>query len=97
LIRQLSANGKPLRIYGEMVNVLAAQGEYQAAHQLEELWNDLGRRNRFTLFCGYAASHFGDPRTAEALHGICDTHSQVLSSPQDVLGSFLLHARRVRN
>jgi MEDS: MEthanogen/methylotroph, DcmR Sensory domain len=95
LIRQLSATGAPLRIYGEMVNVLAAQGEYQAAHKLEELWNALGRRSPFTLFCGYSAGHFGDPRTADALRRICRTHSQVLSSPQDVLGSFLLSEQRV--
>jgi MEDS: MEthanogen/methylotroph, DcmR Sensory domain len=93
MIRRLSARGAPMRIYGEMVNVLAAQGDYQAAHELEELWNDLGRRSEFRLFCGYASAHFGDPRNANMLRRICGSHSQVLSSPQDVLGSFLLHTR----
>src|SRR5690242_1486820 len=37
-------NGGRVCIYGEMVDVLAARGNYKAAHQLEELWNDLGRR-----------------------------------------------------
>ena len=90
LIRNLSARGAPLRIYGEMVNVLAAQGDYRSAHELEEIWNDLGRRSSFRLFCGYAAAHFGDPRNAEALRRICGSHSHVLSDPQDVLGAFLL-------
>ena len=97
LIRELSARGAPLRVYGEMVNVLAAVGEYRAAHELEELWNDLGRRSAFRLFCGYAAAHFGDPRNLEALRRICASHSQVLSSPHDVLGSFLLHAQHIGN
>ena len=92
LIRDLSGRGAPLRIYGEMVNLLAAAGDYRAAHELEELWNDLGRRTAYRLFCGYAAAHFGDPRTLGALRRICASHSQVLSSPQDVLGSFLLNA-----
>ena len=95
LIRQLSASGAPLRIYGEMVNVLASQGEYRAAHELEELWNDLGRRSPFRLLCGYSAGHFGDPRMAGSLRRICRMHTQLLSSPQDVLGSFLLNAHRV--
>ena len=95
LVRELSARGAPLRIYGEMVNVLAAHGEYTAAHELEELWNDLARRSEFRLFCGYASAHFGDPRSATALRRICASHSRVLSNSRDVLGSFLLHANHV--
>jgi hypothetical protein len=94
LVSSLAARGKPLWIYGEMVDVLAAQGEYAAAHELEELWNTLGTRQEFTLFCGYSAAHFGDPRNARALRRICDSHSQVLSDPRDVLGSFLLRSQR---
>ena len=92
MIRGLTARGVPLRVYGEMVNVLAAEGDYRAAHELEELWNELGRHSAFRLFCGYAAAHFGDPRTAATLRRICESHSQVLSSPQDVLSSFLVHS-----
>jgi hypothetical protein len=95
MIRDLSTRGAPLRIYGEMVNVLAAQGEYRAAHLLEELWNDLGRRTPFRLFCGYGSGHFGDPRHGESLRKICASHSHVLSNPQDVLGAFLLQANHV--
>jgi hypothetical protein len=95
LVSSLAARGKPLRIYGEMVDVLAAQGEYAAAHELEELWNRLGKREEFTLFCGYTAAHFGDPRNAEALRRVCASHSEVLSDPRDVLGSFLLRTHHV--
>jgi hypothetical protein len=92
LVSSLAARGKPLWIYGEMVDVLASQGEYAAAHELEGLWNTLGTRVEFTLFCGYSAAHFGDPRNAGALRRICASHSQVLSDPRDVLGSFLLRS-----
>jgi hypothetical protein len=90
LVRERTARGAPLRVYGEMVNVLAAHGDYRAAEELEDLWNDLGRRSSFRLFCGYGSAHFGDPRSASALRRICSSHSHVLSSPQDVLGAFLL-------
>jgi hypothetical protein len=90
LIRERAVRGAPLRVYGEMVNVLAARGDYRAAEELEDLWNDLGRRSSFRLFCGYESAHFGDPRNASALQRICSSHSHVLSSPQDVLGAFLL-------
>ena len=90
LVSGLEAFGKPLRIYGEMVNVLAGRGLYAAARELEELWNELGRRRRFTLLCGYMAGHFGDPRNAGDLRRICSAHSRVRSVPEDVLGSFLM-------
>jgi hypothetical protein len=90
LVRELAFRGKPLRIYGEMVDLLALDADFRAAQRLEELWNELGERQSLTLFCGYSAVNFGDPRTAEALRRICDSHSHVRSNPRDLLGSFLL-------
>jgi hypothetical protein len=84
------ANGSRVCIYGEMVDVLAARGNLKAAHQLEELWNDLGRRESYTLFCGYASGHFGDPKTAKALQDICASHSQLHRKKDDLLAEFLL-------
>jgi hypothetical protein len=93
LVRQQAARGGRLRVYGDMVDLLAAEAEFNAAQVLENLWNELGERESMTLFCGYAAVHFGDPRTAEALRLICRSHSHVRSNPQDVLGSFLLDSQ----
>jgi multidrug efflux pump subunit AcrA (membrane-fusion protein) len=92
LVSQLNSRDRHLRIYGEIVDLLATEGDYRGAQQLEQLWNELGRRESFTLFCGYAAVNFGDPGTAEALQQICRAHSRVRSNPRDVLGTFLLHA-----
>jgi hypothetical protein len=94
LVTELAGSGRPARIYGEMVDVLAAQGAYAAACELEELWNALGTRHPFTLLCGYRAAHFGDPRKADGLRRICAAHSELLSNPSDVLGSFLLRAQQ---
>ncbi|HYE87762.1 MAG TPA: MEDS domain-containing protein [Vicinamibacterales bacterium] len=89
LVARLS-NGKRVCIYGEMVDVLAAQGKYKAAHLLEVLWNRLGRREHFTLFCGYASGHFGDPKTAKALADICASHGHVHRKREDLLAEYLL-------
>jgi MEDS: MEthanogen/methylotroph, DcmR Sensory domain len=95
IIEQLS-NDKRVCIYGEMVDLLVARGNYKAAQQLEELWNDLGRRECFTLFCGYASGHFGDPKTAKALAAICASHSHLHRKPDDLLAEFLLEQPAVK-
>jgi hypothetical protein len=87
------ANGRRVCIYGEMVDVMAARGNYKGAHQLEELWNDLGRRECYTLFCGYASGHFGDPKTAQVLHDICAAHTELHRKKEDLLAEFLLDRR----
>lgn len=89
IVAQLAADRR-VCIYGEMVDVLASRGKYKAAHQLEELWNALGRRESFTLFCGYASGHFGDPKTAPMLQAICAAHSHLHRKKDDLLAEFLL-------
>jgi hypothetical protein len=90
LIARLAAFGRPLRIYGEMVDLLAARGEHAAARELEELWNAL--RSQHKVFCGYNAAHFADSRTFDELRRICAAHSEVRIDPRDVLGSSLVRA-----
>lgn len=96
LVHRLAA-GKRLWIYGEMVDVLAARGNYRGAQQLEEIWNSLGQRECFSLFCGYASGHFGDPRTAKFLADICATHDHVHRKSSDILAEFLLNQHDVRD
>lgn len=91
------ANGNRVCIYGEMVDVLAARGNYRGAQQLEELWNVLGRRESFTLFCGYASGHFGNPKTAAALSDICAAHSHLHRKKSDLLAEFLLDQTDVKS
>jgi len=88
-MRQLTAQGR-VRVYGEIVDLLAAQGNYAGAQLLENLWNDLQTRMSFTLFCGYSSENFGDPLTAGSLRSICRSHCHSISHPNDLLGSFLL-------
>lgn len=76
LISQAAARGQPVRIFGEMVSLLAEQGQPAEAIQLEELWNELSRQHNFTLFCSYKVSPFTqNPRYRKLLHGL---HSHVV-------------------
>jgi MEDS: MEthanogen/methylotroph, DcmR Sensory domain len=94
VVGELSARfGTRLRIYGEMVDILAAQGEFVAA---EQLWNELASAYSFTLLCGYSSSHFGDPRTGSMLRAICEAHDHATARSEDLLASWLLSGRRPR-
>ncbi len=77
-ISSSAAAGRPVHVYGEMVALLWDEGNVAAALDLESLWNRLGARERFKLFCGYSRSSLeerGDLTTAKAM---CDRHSAVL-------------------
>jgi len=90
VVRRLGAQDRGLRVYGEMVNILAESGDYDAAYRLEEIWNDLAAHQSLSLFCGYLSAHFSDARTATALGRICRAHTHVQTSPADELAGFLL-------
>jgi hypothetical protein len=89
-VRERRRDGRRLRVFGEMVDLLAHRGNFANAQALEELWNEFGDDPTLTLFCGYLAVHFGDPATRPALRAICQAHSELRSNPRDALGSFLL-------
>ncbi len=68
--------GRPLRLYGEMVDVLCRDGSADAAVEVERLWGRLGRRRPFRLFCGYLMDSFA--RVDDRVFGrICAEHSEV--------------------
>ena len=49
---------RPIRAYGEMVNVLWKDGMSAAAIRLESLWNELAKSHNFKLLCGYSMGNF---------------------------------------
>lgn len=75
--------GGPLHAFGEMVSVLCERGEYEAALQLEGLWNALARRYAFTLFCAYSQTLFSNAEHSRVFEHICAAHTSVL--PSEVL------------
>ena len=80
----------PLRVYGEMVNLLAERGDLRGALELEKAWNRALAGAPATLLCGYSSGHFGDPATGTALDEICREHDCVHTCATDLLGSWLV-------
>jgi PAS domain S-box-containing protein len=72
-----AGHGK-LRAFGEMVALLWSAGNTAAATRLEELWNELGERHVFSLFCAYPMSGFADPKCNRPFLHVCNVHSRVL-------------------
>jgi hypothetical protein len=72
------APGREVRVFGEMVDLLSERGDTEAAAELEELWNDLGRRRRFSLLCGYHLDVFDLASQVGTLPDVCRAHSHVL-------------------
>jgi signal transduction histidine kinase/ActR/RegA family two-component response regulator len=67
-----------VRLYGEMVAVLWSQGDRRAAVELEELWNELGRRHLFSLLCSYPIGQFSDESHEQDFRDICAAHTEVV-------------------
>ena len=53
-----SRTGRPIRVYGEMVVRLWQAGLPEAALKLEDLWNRLADRYKFSLLCAYPMNLF---------------------------------------
>lgn len=66
--------------FGEMVNILWATGNYEAALRLEQLWNQLADKHSFSLLCAYPISGFNSAKHTEAFLKICSEHSAVFPS-----------------
>ena len=69
---------RPVRIFGEMVDLLCRGDRAAVAEELEQCWNDLARRRRFSLLCGYRLDVFEEQAQTEVLPRICRSHSHVL-------------------
>ena len=72
--------GRAPRVFGEMVDVLAARGQRHAAARLETLWNDLAVARDFTLLCGYRLDIFDRDSQLTALPDVCRAHSHVIAA-----------------
>jgi signal transduction histidine kinase len=67
-----------VKIFGEMVALLWADGRADAAIRLEQLWNGLARTKSFSLICAYPMSCFSRGEDAELLLQVCNEHSAVI-------------------
>jgi DNA-binding response OmpR family regulator len=66
-------------IFGEMVALLWADGDYPAAIRLEQLWNGLAAIQSFSLRCAYPMRGFENPEQTRLITQVCAQHSDVYS------------------
>lgn len=65
ILEKAAKNGRPVRVYGEMVMLLWKAGNKNAVFNLEKLWNELLPANYFSLYCAYPELHFAMDKNAQ--------------------------------
>ncbi len=78
IISQATEGGRQVRVFGEMVALLAEEGNHTAVVRLEELWNGLQKIHSFSLFCAYPMDQFSKESPAQLLGDVCAEHSSVI-------------------
>jgi len=97
MICRFGRGGGRLRIYGEVVAVLWAQGLHDAAIALEDAWNELAEVAPFSLFCAYPMHAF-DQQDLEKFQAVCLRHSagqDSMAIPSEAKGADDHGARRI--
>jgi len=75
-------NQKKVRVFGEMVALLWAQGNKDAALQLEHVANRISKQEAFIRYCAYPKELF----TADGSDkSVCDCHSKIISGSEQQL------------
>ncbi len=65
LFDRAGAGGRGVRVYGEMVVLLWAEGNISAAIALEDLWNELAGTRPFSLLCAYPMVSFAGAESTQ--------------------------------
>ncbi len=78
IIANARKEGRRIRVFGEIVALLWADGNYTAAIQLEQLWNDLAKTYSFSLFCAYPMAGFGKEFHGSHFSEIATRHSRLI-------------------
>jgi signal transduction histidine kinase len=105
MITQAAEGRRQVRVFGEMVALLWAEGEHDAALRLEGLWNDLRGTHAFMLFCAYPIGGFGEEASAASLGDVCAAHTRAipaesyttLANPQDRLREIVLLQQKAQS
>jgi PAS domain S-box-containing protein/excisionase family DNA binding protein len=78
IVGRAAEGGRPIRAFGEMVALLAAEGNHAAAIELEALWNGLRRVHAFSLLCAYPVNVLGGTAFEAVFGDVCAKHTLVI-------------------
>ena len=104
IVERAAEAGRRVRVFGEMVALLAVEGNHAAAIRLEELWNELQKGHAFSLFCAYPIDALCGEAFGELVGDICGQHTRVipaesysvLPSPDDRLRAIAVLQQKAR-
>lgn len=71
--------GSRVAVFGEGLGLLCAQGKFDAAIDIEKIWNDLLETHDVNTLCAYPLSAFHRVDTEVAFKSICAEHTAVFS------------------
>jgi signal transduction histidine kinase len=97
-LEQAAAAGRQtgrIAAFGEMVALLWAQGNADAAVRLEQLWNSLARTYPLSLRCAYPIAAFNREDHGDSFLKICTEHSHVI--PVESYSALLNEDERFRS
>jgi hypothetical protein len=77
ILERAARGGRTVRVFGEMVALLWADGNVTGALALEALWNGLASNRRFFLLCAYPEVLLREA-TLGAVNVMCEHHSDLL-------------------
>lgn len=81
VVRELTSemnSGREVRIFGEMVALLVAQGKAEAALMVEELWNRAQQRYAVSILCAYPMHDFRGEARRQLLEDASRQHACVI-------------------
>lgn len=81
IVRDAGTDGAPVRVFGEMIGMLWADGDIEGAIALEAMWNGLLDRVDFVLLCAYSSLILETGGLTE-IHAVCGQHSNVQPPPR---------------
>lgn len=76
LLGRARKNGRRTRAFGEMVALLWAQGHNGATVRLEYLWQELCKKENFSLLCAYPKTGFTED-ASRSIQKICSAHTKL--------------------
>lgn len=88
-IQEAKLKYRKVRAFGEMVDILWQNGQHNSAIQLEELWNDLCKKEELKLLCTYFLTSLDENSYDHALEHICKCHTHVVPMDDMVVNSNL--------
>jgi DcmR-like sensory protein len=92
-------------VFGELVGMLWADGDPEAAIELEHFWNELSSQGSYCLRCLYPIASFSDPAQSELFTKLCAEHVGTIppdshlasAAEQNPLGNLATRVRQFEN